>query len=689
MIKINLKTPAMMQSQHLQPLADNGRLGGVGAGFSLPIYAGLSPRLPTQSLLTKEGAHIESSPISSIGAMLTFATVGPEYLEWLTSPTTIIPALGYLAFMVGAGLFVRHRLGKEIGEIKSYVKSLFNRQIVPETPKEAVPELSYKDLLCEFSDSVLNTIIEPLKISKFQAPINPMLADNSIPENVGHSRPSEQASATVQILDFGTSEENLVFNGNERKELRSWLKINLHDFVDNSDRANAIIEVVRRGGFLIPTHSTRLSNAISIFETGEISPGRGGTVDSRAGIGFSYGEIVFVIDPLVVEGMGVRNIFLMNNPNEHYDRTMFDLAGKVEYNQNIRGDPNLNNCVHPDDSKKLMECGHQYETNHKVLLNQIIAVLVPEHLYDELINKIDNKYHSLLIKIPGTGQTEDIFTADKDKVVTRTPLQGGRYFSLVGKKAVFRYELAYFKLVNIYLERRYRILRERIEDFAQQINQNCDDIDLAKVDAFLTGIAPYLPEVMMAMRHPHPTSGAQYPSHDGRSPLGHTFNALQEAALVAKHLIGKFPVHTADLLIALLLHDIGKIDFPRDEKHIALSTKMAKYHLYMMGLDRNSSDVERDRRNRILHIIANGDLISNYSKATQSGAASDKLADKILKEAGSNLFDVFWLNYSDLASIPGLSGREMRRVVNYPSRDLRPNLIQAFNQLIERAKNNN
>ncbi|MBF0107116.1 MAG: FHA domain-containing protein [Deltaproteobacteria bacterium] len=155
----------------------------------------------------------------------------------------------------------------------------------------------------------------------------------------------------------------------------------------------------------------------------------------------------------------------------------------------------------------------------------------------------------------------------------------------------------------------------------------------------------------------------------------HIFNALIEAAALAPALAEEFgDIKVRDAFLALLYHDVGKKDGARDPSHMQRSLELARYHLKLMDL----SGEQRVRRERILRLIKAGGI---YSDIVLNG--SETAVQQLKGELADLLVELFLVNFSDTASIPGRSGRIMQHMEDYSDIvDARPALIRAFRGVV-------
>lgn len=483
-------------------------------------------------------------------------------------------------------------------------------------------------------------------------------------------------------------------NGNLQKHFQG--KHNWH---------NRLRDNMRNGGILLPTHSTDLDGTIAILESGEIDPKyfRAKRAFFRYGFGHSYGQITFVQKP-GTENLGtLHDIFYVRQPSIDQREDLMHLVQTVKYNRDIEVTPMGDERNRPAGrtvqwarepffrGNGLMELFPQFESSEPVPTSNTCAILVPEHLYDELMKAAPEEYHDLIIKIPGTGATKKEFLKGVKKRVARRRRDGGNFQPKIGYDALYRMELTYFKIVEMVQRYRHRALRARLEEFAH----SAADGKLSHTDIVnrIAELTPLLPEPFYVLH-----MRKQYPSQDGHSPLGHTMNALIEAAYLAPALAREFPeFHVADVFIALLYHDLGKIHGARDDDHDQHSVEMAKHHLKMMDLLGDQSTPENiERGERILFLIERAGLISEAIMMRQGIAAGrshalvinsswDSIARQLLPRANGMLPELFLFNFADTASIPGRSGRKMLKKKRYhPVLDVRRNLIEAFREFLKR-----
>lgn len=475
-----------------------------------------------------------------------------------------------------------------------------------------------------------------------------------------------------------------------RSFMREWIQnghlelhVNGHKRMDERCLAN-----VRKGGILLPTHSTDLDTATKIFRDGRIDPkfARRRRIDFRYGLGHSYGPIVFVKKPGT--DMGYVNDFwnvLQGYPNQRAG--MFRLTGNVDYNKNVKvrgdrryGDAAVGQSIVMDtfNDHALMELFPQFGSTGAVPLDNICAVLVPEHLYDVLLAITPLKYQGMLIRIPGTGRNENAFLKGREDVARRSRSKGGKFEPKIGKDALFRYEIAYFKIVKTVLRYRYKLLRDKIDTFARAAARG--ELNDTQIRERIVDIFQYLPEAFHILHNEK-----QFSSHDGLSPLLHTMNTLIEAAYLAPVIAEEFPnVPIEDAFMALLFHDLGKVAGGRDADHGQASIEMARYYLKMMDVSTDpAGGASMSRRDRILELIGNSGLISEASLAIDGGENRQSAYGRIRPRIGGLLPLIFLVNFADVASIPGRSGRRMIANRDYGAVvDARPNLIRIFRDLL-------
>lgn len=514
------------------------------------------------------------------------------------------------------------------------------------------------------------------------------------------SDPSEQIVTPPQIVNtdkyiVASCEELRGEGADVRKFIRGWAassskkkKGRLDKHVKghkNWDRR--LLDNVRLGGMLLATHSTDLAGAIAILESSKIDPQyfRKGKAFFRYGLGHSYGEIVFVQQP-GVSGLGnINDIWGVMIRGLETRQELYRLVQKVDYNKSIpvkAGDPAPDDpegrsaVVQLFDENALMELFPQFESYNPVPIANTYAILAPDHLYDNFIGQIEKQFHQLVIRIPRTGKREQDFRRKLDKVARRTRVDGGTFQPKIGRDALFRYELMYFKIVENVLRFRHRALRKKIDEFARAVTEsNLPHDDIMRHISETTALLPEAFRVLHLQQ--------QYPSHDGHSPLGHTMNAVLEAAYLAPKLAREFEgFHTEDVFTALWLHDLGKMRDATSDEHGALSIEMAKYHLKMMDLKGKNDTEEQIRRERILYLMKNAGVISKASKALKRGESISSIRNRLFPYGRSYLPEIFLLNFADTASIPGRSGRQMRVNKEYESVvDVRRELIETFRKL--------
>lgn len=483
-----------------------------------------------------------------------------------------------------------------------------------------------------------------------------------------------------------------------RTSIRNWLEAGRLDGHVKGDHKwdKRLLANVRNGGIMLPTHSTDLEGAIAILKSGRIDPEhfRKKKAFFRYGLGHSYGPIVFVQRPGVGNIGKINDIWHVMNRTKKDREELFRLVGDVDYNRNIKVKPVQRDEVKPyygqsiiaqkgigADDSPLMELFPQFESTEPVSIDNSYVIMVPEHLYQEMIDNVPVHLHDMLIKIPGTGKTEKDFLEGRERVARRTRVHGGDFQPVIGYEALFRYELVYFKIVETLLRSRHRMLRRKLEELASDAARS--ELTHADIVARISDISAFLPESFHVLHYQK-----QYPSHDGHSPLGHTLNALLEAAYLAPALAREFnSLHVEDDLIALTLHDIGKIHGAKEDDHDDLSVEMARYHLKMMGLNAKGDDEARERRERILDLIRKMGLISEASLAMEGGEEWETVAGRLSPKVGPFLTDIFLLNFADVASIPGRSGRKMRVNTNYNGViDVRPRIIEVFRRFLKATK---
>lgn len=475
-----------------------------------------------------------------------------------------------------------------------------------------------------------------------------------------------------------------------RSFMREWLADGRLDFHVRGHRRyeERLLANVRQGGMLLSTHSTDIKNIRNIFRDGCIDPmfTKRRTADFRYGLGHSYGSIVFIKKP----GTDFGNIgdfwgVLYGYPNQRTG--MFRLTGNVDYNKNVKvrgdrryGDAAVGQSIVMDtfNDHALMELFPQFGSPNAVPIDNICAVLVPEHLYDALLAITPLKYQGMLIRIPGTGRNENAFLKGREDVARRPRSRGGEFEPKIGKDALFRYEIAYFKIVEMVLRYRYKLLRDKIDTFARAAARG--ELNDTQIRERIVDIFQYLPEAFHILHNEK-----QFSSHDGLSPLLHTMNTLIEAAYLAPAIAEEFPnVPIEDAFMALLFHDLGKVAGGRDADHGQASIEMARYYLKMMDVSTDpAGGASMSRRDRILELIGNSGLISEASLAIDGGENRQSAYGRIRPRIGGLLPLIFLVNFADVASIPGRSGRRMIANRDYDAVvDVRPSLIQIFRDLL-------
>lgn len=517
------------------------------------------------------------------------------------------------------------------------------------------------------------------------------------PKGVPHqaSDISERIVTPPQILDadkyIRTFTEELREEGSHVREfIRGWIvrgQLDKHvKGYKNWDRR--LLNNVRQGGMLLATHSTDLAGAAAIMRSLKIDPQyfRKGKAFFRYGLGHSYGEIVFVQQP-GISGLGeINDIWDVMIPDRDIREGLLRLVQNVEYNRNIPvrvGEPAPHDpegrsaMVSVFNEHALMELFPQFESSDPVWNLNTYVILVPDHLYKELLSQVPKQFHDWVVRIPGTGKRKKDFVRDRNNVARRTRFDGGTFEPKIGRDALFRYELVYFKIVETVLRYRHRALRKRIEKFADEVMLS--RLSHPDIVSHISETTALLPEAFRVLH-----LRDQFKSHDGHSPLGHTMNALIEAAYLVPMLDREFqPFYARDALIALWLHDIGKMFDAKASDHGWISVDMAKYHLKMMDLQGEVDSEEQERRERILHFIENAGIISKAVKALEEGEDTSSIAKRLMPRAGSLLPELFLINFADTSSIPGRSGRKMLVNTNYKAIDVRRKLIEVFRMLLK------
>jgi len=449
---------------------------------------------------------------------------------------------------------------------------------------------------------------------------------------------------------------------------------------------------VRDGGMLLPTHSSDLEGAVSILKSGEIDPQysrRKKKAFFRYGLGHSYGQIVFVQRP-GTDGIGeLHDIWRTMDSTREEREELFRLTGGVDFNKNLPlregGDDGGHagrTCMHHGlGDRHFMEFHPQFESGKIVPVSNSYLVMVPEHLYDELIERIPRHMRDLIVRVSGTGKDEKEFLSGRDRIARRSRWNGGTFEPVMGYDVLFRYELVYFKIVETVLRFRHLALRRRLEEFAQAAT--AAELSHSDMVDRIAGLIPFIPESFHVLHYRE-----QYPSHDGHSPLGHTFNTLIEAAYLAPTLAAEFEsLHVEDAFIALMLHDLGKMhgDDPGDrDDHGEHSLEMARYHLKMMGFPEEGDDEPAARRKKILYLIEHAGLISWAKLKLEAGKRRALVYANVFDKTNASLPDLFLVNFADVSSIPGRSGRKMRVNKNYKKRviDVRADMIRMFRELL-------
>jgi hypothetical protein len=479
-----------------------------------------------------------------------------------------------------------------------------------------------------------------------------------------------------------------------REFIRDWIERgNLDKHVKGHHRWDErLLNNVRQGGMLLATHSTDVKGAVAIINDLQIDPkySRKRKAYFRYGLGHSYGEIVFVQRP-GISGLGkVNDIWNVMIKGDDTLSELYRLAKKVDYNRNVKVRPGQPAAHDPKgrsamveffDDSALMELFPQFESTEPVSIINSYIILAPEHLYDEFVEQIPKQFRDWVVCIPGTGKTREDFLRGVKDVARRSRMDGGSFQPKIGRDALLRYELMYFKIVETVLRFRHRALRKKIEEFAEAVAKSeLGHPEIINQIADTTALLPESFRVLHLMK--------QFPSHDGHSPLGHTMNAVIEAAYMAPRLAEEFtPLFIKEAFIALWLHDLGKISDAKADDHGKLSVEMAKYHLKMMDFTGDPATVTQIQKDMILHFIENAGLISEASQALDKGEHIDSVASRIVPRMYTRPVELFLMNFADTASIPGRSGRRMLVNTDYTGVvDVRAQLIATFRELLKRKE---
>ena len=119
-------------------------------------------------------------------------------------------------------------------------------------------------------------------------------------------------------------------------------------------------------------------------------------------------------------------------------------------------------AIDAETNRKFMELFPQYEARKKIGIDRVSWILAPEHLYDELWKRTPEPLRHLIIRIPSTGATASEFLAGREEVVRRSRYRGGTFEPRIGKEALWRYEITYFKCNEVVQRYRHQRLRHFI-----------------------------------------------------------------------------------------------------------------------------------------------------------------------------------------------------------------------------------
>lgn len=312
------------------------------------------------------------------------------------------------------------------------------------------------------------------------------IANNEIP-------PSKRAWLTAYLLT-----ENREITGRERiklgrvaaalikealsTELKAWLE--KHPDVEKALREKGaeftlppadkrvsphdehILQQVRRSEGLLFTRNISMAELENIAADEKIA---GHTKEKtkyyRLGLGHEYGkpgEVFTIImkrafwekmKNKIQSGQArVENLFLPEEGStEQFEELAKKLTGKVEYNRQINLSRNPNEIV-PGVTIAAEEASHymglypQLETTEPVPLDQVQAILVPEHLFSTVKDKFKSNLPLLpLFRKVKSGTIEADFMAGREYLARRE--KRGGFEPNMGYHALSAFENAYFRLI--------------------------------------------------------------------------------------------------------------------------------------------------------------------------------------------------------------------------------------------------
>lgn len=347
-----------------------------------------------------------------------------------------------------------------------------------------------------------------------------------------------------------------------------------------------------------------------------------------------------------------------------------DLATGIEYNRLLGQMAPRNNCagrtVLVSDIEKLMSYFPQLEVDHEVPLDQVEAILVPEHLWaqvTELAKEHNPKMLDLFRQVKGSGQTRALFTDGRERLARRSSSFGGSFEPVFGDAAFFLFEQAYFRTMAAAYHLTETTRTTSLTSNSTLANFIAFDKDAdfraeLQFDEFSAAIPKYNPLRQLV-------GLAQNPSHGGYDPLQHTFNALHllDTDGLANQGIGireGFDRPVRELLrIAMLYHDIGKVRYPYDPKHAEESGKMAEEILKNPEVS-GVGKLTNEERDFVLTLIRTHHLFGDFNKYNVDIPTAIAHVGNELKGPFS-LSEMFYFHLliatADINSIPGVRVR--------------------------------
>ena len=238
------------------------------------------------------------------------------------------------------------------------------------------------------------------------------------------------------------------------------------------ERDRRILLEVQLGERLLHTHSTSYLNVAPIARD-QFRTGTHGNLWFQYGINFSYSKegapVVFVMRKdfkvdhplrddwrLRVEGETdeefkkriLQNLVLLSDVRT---KSYLDANGEEEGDRDDAAGKTVMLTRFEDDKiDKPLFAGHfpHLELFEDVDLDEVIAVLVPEHIYEEVLAGVRRTpLASRIRKVEGTGATEEEFLSGVSNMPRRTRWFAGQFQPVVGFKAAHRMFMAYLHVV--------------------------------------------------------------------------------------------------------------------------------------------------------------------------------------------------------------------------------------------------